>query len=442
MCTRGKDDRLSTDPHNNRQNESSQESFDGHDLHAKITGRSSLLYIQPHIASIGPWQSDCQHQFRVQSTPMGRVPQKVMRVALAYLWSIVFWTGLASFGVAEDIVHIWERGLHTSYWIAVVVDGAFLLAAALLTPPTFAIVHRYPITKPIRFRRVAGYVLGSVVYIIVCAVLRFILVPPWNALAQHFEPRSFHALVAETFYVFAELVWDYTIIVAAAHAYEYFKRARDQELELQQALATSELEALKSQLHPHFLFNTLQGISALIDTDTVRAKTMVLKVSSLLRAVLQYGTSDLITLDEELKLIDDYLALQKMRLENRLELSWDIHPDTRQLLVPQLIMQPPVENAILHGVACCRSGGWIQIMSRRVNGTLQIQIRNSVGGKGRAGTGLGLQNTKARLKHLYADEAAFSFGLGSDGAAIATFTLPAIASHEGRGVPISNAPAH
>lgn len=372
---------------------------------------------------------------------MGRVPQKVTKVALAYLWSILFWTALASLAVGEDMVHIWERGLHTPYWTVLLVEGAFLLSTALLTPPIFAIVHRYPITKPIRFRRVAGYVLGSVVYIIVCAVLRWILLPPWNAPAQRFEPRTFHGLVAETFYVFAELVWDYTIIVAGAHAYEYFKRSRDQELELQQALATSELEALKSQLHPHFLFNTLQGISALIDTDTVGAKTMVLKVSSLLRAVLQYGTSDLVTLDEELKLIEDYLALQKMRLENRLELSWDIHPDTRQLLVPQLIMQPLVENAILHGVACCRGGGWIQIMSRRVEGNLQIHIRNSVGGRARAGTGVGLQNTKARLKHLYADEAAFSFDLGSNGSAMATLTLPAFASHEGRGVPVSNAHA-
>jgi two-component system, LytTR family, sensor kinase len=376
--------------------------------------------------------------------PMVRVPQRVTKVFLAYLWSIVFWMSLASVAAWQDKFLMWERGIRISYWTALFLNGAFALTTALLTPSTFAIVHRYPITKPIRFRRVAGYVLGSVVYTIACAVLHFILFPSWNSPAQRFEPRSFHGFVAVTFHNFAGLIWDYAIVVAAAHAYEYFKRARDQELEraeLQQALATSELEALKSQLHPHFLFNTLQGISALIDTDTVRAKTMVLKVSSLLRAVLQYGTADLITLDEELKLIEDYLALQKMRLENRLELSWDIHPDTRQLLVPQLIMQPLVENAILHGVACCRGGGWIQIMSRRAEGNLQIQIRNSVGGRGRAGIGLGLQNTKARLKHLYADEAAFSFDLGSNGSAMASLTLPAFASHEGRGVPISNAHA-
>lgn len=373
--------------------------------------------------------------------PMEVLVPKALRIARAYFWSILFWMSLAFLAAGEDKVRIWQKGLHTSYWTALLVEGGFLLSAALLTPPIFAIVHRYPVTKPIRLGRAAGYVLGSALYIIACVILRWILSPPWNIPAQRFEQRSLHALVTG-FYVFAEIIWNYMIVLGAAHAYEYFKRAKDQELELQQALATSELQALKNQLHPHFLFNTLQGISALIDTEKDRAKVMVLKVSSLLRAVLQYGTSDLISLDEELKLIEDYLALHKMRLENRLELSWDIHPDTRQLLVPQLIMQPLVENAILHGVACCRSGGWIQIVSRRMDDILQIQIRNSIGGRGRAGTGLGLENTKARLKHLYADEAAFSFELGNDSGAIATLTLPAFVSHEERGVQLSNAHAH
>jgi len=369
------------------------------------------------------------------------LPQKALRIGRAYVWSLLFWMSLAFLAAGEDKARIWQRGLHTTYWTILLVNAAFLLSTALLTPPVFAIVHRHPISKPIRFGRIAGYVLGAALYAIVCVSLRWILLPPWNIPAQKFEPRSLHGFVAG-FYFFAELIWNYIIVVAAAHACEYFRRARDQELELQQALATSELQALKSQLHPHFLFNTLQGISALIDTEKERAKTMVLKVSSLLRAVLQYGTSDLITLDEELKLIEDYLALQKMRLENRLELSWDIDPVTRQMLVPQLILQPLAENAILHGVACCRTGGRIQIMSRRVVDVLQIQIRNSVGGKGPGGTGVGLQNTKARLKYLYADEAGFSFDLGADGVAIAILTLPAFVSHEDQGLPVSNAHAH
>jgi two-component sensor histidine kinase len=351
--------------------------------------------------------------------------QRVSRVAFAYLWSILFWMGLAFLAAGEDKLHFLEKKLHTSYWTALLVEGGFLLCAALLTPPIFAIVHRYPITKPIRFGRVAGYVLGIALYIITYVSLRWILAPSWNIPAQKFEQRSLHGFVTG-FYLFAEIIWNYIIVLASAHAYEYFKRSRDQELQLQQALATSELQALKSQLHPHFLFNTLQGISALIDTEKERAKAMVLKVSNLLRTALQCGSSDVTSLDEELKFVDDYLGIEKMRLEDRLEVRWRIDSATRQLLVPELIMQPLVENAIFHGVACCRGGGWIEISSRRAGGMLEIAIRNSVGGKRQAGMGLGLQNVRARLKHLYEDEATLCFDQGSDGVAIATLVLPAI----------------
>jgi hypothetical protein len=354
--------------------------------------------------------------------------RKASTIARAYLWSILFWMGLAFLAAGEHTVLARQRGFHIGYWTAFLVNGAFLLPSALLAPPLFAIVHRYPITKPIRFVRVAGYVLGSGGYVIASASLRWILLPPWNFVTQTFEHRSLHWFVAG-FYAFAEMIWNYTIVLAAAHAYEYFKRARDQELELQQALAISELQALKSQLHPHFLFNTLQGISALIDTQKECAKVMVLKVSNLLRTALQYSSTDVISLDEELRFVDDYLGLEKMRLEDRLELRWQIDPATRHMLVPQLILQPLVENAIFHGVACCRGGGWIEISSRRVGEMLEITIRNSVGGKSKAGTGVGLQNTKARLKHLYEDDAALQFELGNDGIAVASLLLPALGQH-------------
>jgi hypothetical protein len=356
--------------------------------------------------------------------------QKVSRIGFAYLWSILIWLGLASLGAGQDKIRSWETGLYNPYAVLLLVNGAWALSAALLTPPVFAIVHRYPLTKPIRFSRVAGYVMGSVLYTIACASLRWTLLPPWNSPAQQFDHRSLHGLVAN-FYIFANIIWDYTIIIAAAHAYEYFKRARDQEIEraeLRQALATSELQALKSQVHPHFLFNTLQGISALIDSDKTRAKAMVVKISSLLRTALQYDSSDLNSLDDELKFVEAYLDLEKMRLEERLELRWKIDPETRQMLVPQLITQPLVENAVLHGIACCRGGGWIEIMSRRADDGLEIQIRNSVGGRQREGMGLGLQNTRARLKHLYADEAGVFFDLGTNGVATASVRVPAISA--------------
>jgi two-component system, LytTR family, sensor kinase len=216
-----------------------------------------------------------------------------------------------------------------------------------------------------------------------------------------------------------------------SHACAYFLRVRNHEIEsakLQQALAESELHALKSQLQPHFLFNTLHGISTLIEVDRARAKVMVLKLSNLLRSVIQDSTSDLVPLEEELKFAEAYLDIEKMRLEDRLEVSWRIEPGTRQLLVPSLILQPLVENAIVHGVACSRDGGWIEIAGRRTGERIELIVRNSVRGTAASGSGLGMQNTKARLNHLYADEASFSFGVSNEGIASAILDFPALGS--------------
>jgi two-component system, LytTR family, sensor kinase len=357
---------------------------------------------------------------------------KALNIARAYVWSILIWVAFSPVMAGQEKVRLMERGLYTSYWKLLLLNGAWCLTAALLTPPIFFIVRRHPISKEGGLRSIAGYLLGAIPYLIASMCVRWILLPPWNPVTQEFAPRSFQGLIGNIYTFFGNQIWDYLVILIAAHAYEYFTRVRDQELEraeLQQALAATELQALKSQLHPHFMFNTLQGISALIDSDKARAKAMVLRLSGLLRTALQYGNSDLISLDEELKFLEDYLALEKMRLEDRLDLRWKINPDTRQMLVPQLILQPLVENAIVHGVACCRVGGWIEIESRRAEGVLEIQIRNTIGAKGRQGMGLGLQNTRARLKYLYADEATFSFGLGHQGVATASLVLPAIGRH-------------
>ena len=355
--------------------------------------------------------------------------QRLTPIAIAYLWSASVWLGFAPVLAVQDKLRILERGLHTSYWDLLLAEIAWFLVAALLTPPIFWIVRRYPVSKEAGLRRVVAYVLGAVSYVIVSICLGWLLLPDWDPEKQHFTTRSLHGLLSN-FHFFAFHMWDYFVTVVGAHAYGYFTRVRDQELEraeLQQALAASELQTLKSQLHPHFLFNTLQGISTLTDTDNRRAKAMVLKLSNLLRTALRHDSVDLVTLEEELKFVEDYLGLEKIRLEDRLELRWNIQPGTREMLVPQLIMQPLVENAIVHGVACRREGGWIEISSRREGDALEVRICNCIGVKQGQGIGLGLRNTKARLKHLYSNEAGFSFDVDGS-AAVATLLLPAICS--------------
>ena len=182
------------------------------------------------------------------------------------------------------------------------------------------------------------------------------------------------------------------------------------------------------QLHPHFLFNTLHGISTLVDSDGMSAKAMIVKLSSLLRTALECNGSDLLPLRQELDFVGKYLDLEKMRFGARLSVNWSIAPETEQMLVPQLILQPLVENAIGHGIAGSREKGWVEIISRERDGLLELQVRNSCGGKGREGTGLGLRNTAARLRHLYSDEAKLDFARSDDRTATATLVLPVLGS--------------
>jgi len=228
---------------------------------------------------------------------------------------------------------------------------------------------------------------------------------------------------------FADQVFIYVAIVVAAHAYNYLKRLQREErerYEYQQALAASELQALKMQLHPHFLFNTLHGIATLVDSDAKCAKAMIIKLSNLLRKALDRGSSDLIPLEDELKFVREYLDLEKMRLGNRLRVDWIVAPDTCRLLVPQMILQPLAENAIRHGIAASREGGWLEIATSAEKATLTVKLRNSVGGGRSTGTGVGLRNAEARLKYLYSGDASMRFQILEDRTATVVLCVPVL----------------
>jgi two-component system LytT family sensor kinase len=356
--------------------------------------------------------------------------QKARKIGRAYLWSILLWAWFAPLMAGQEKVRLLADGIHIPFWKMLLIAAAWCMTAATLAPPIFYIVRRYPISRPIRWERVAGYLLGAIPYLLVSVCVRSLLLPPWDPNTGEFTSRTFETYVNNA-RLFATQTWDYLVVLVAAHAYEYFTRARNEELErakLQQALAESELQALKSQLQPHFLFNTLNGISALIEVDKARARAMVVKLSNLLRTVLQEGTADLIPLEEELKFAEAYLDIEKMRLDERLEVRWKIPPDTRHLLVPPLILQPLVENAISHGVACSREGGWLEIALDRDDKRMELSVRNSVRGKGTPGSGLGLQNTKARLNYLYGEEARLDFTVSEDGIATARLLMPVLES--------------
>ena len=219
--------------------------------------------------------------------------QSASGIARSYLWSILIWMSLAPVAAGEDTFTLLDRGLYVPFRILLLVDGAWLLTAALLTPPIFSVVRRYPIVHGHRAGRMAAYLFAIPSYLAVSACIRWVLLPPWNSGTHQFTQRSLNALIGNT-HLFSFQIWCYLAILVVAHAYFGFERAKAQELErseLQQALAASELQMLKSQLQPHYLFNTLHGIATLIYSDRAKAKASVLKLSNLLRTSLEYGNS-------------------------------------------------------------------------------------------------------------------------------------------------------
>lgn len=359
---------------------------------------------------------------------MAGAPQITLRrLGRDYAWSISFWLISSVLVAWQEYIQFGSAHLKVRLQDFLILYGVRYLTVGLLTPPLFYITERWPVSAA-EPGRVIAYALGFMPFSVTFATIRWCLLPPWREETQSWGPRSLELLAELCYRTFADLWLLYLSIIIAAHAYSYFWRSRRQEierLELRQALAQAELQALKAQLHPHFLFNTLQGISTLIDTDREVAKSMVLTLGTLLRTALQHGSVDLVPLREELEFIRSYLDVESMRLGKRLTIRWNIAPESRDALVPHLILQPLVENAVVHGIACSREGGWMELQATPERSRLRVTIRNSVGGRSRPGLGVGIQNTRARLRHLYSEDATFDFRIGSDAVATTTLSVPA-----------------
>jgi two-component system, LytTR family, sensor kinase len=351
-------------------------------------------------------------------------------IARAYLLSIASWSCFALLMVLQ--FRPFNRQNPGAWFVNLMVEVALrALAFSFWTPPIFYLAGKYLNYSKSRLRAVLFWSLGAAPFVVVHTSIIWLLIRPYDPDAQKYVPRSFELWRDMIRGGFADQIFLYAAIVVAAHAYAYLKRVRTQErekYEYQQALAISELQALKMQLHPHFLFNTLHGIATLVDSDPKTSKDMILKLSSLLRTALDRGSADLIPLEEELKFVREYLDLEKMRFGSRLKIQWLVAAETRRLLVPQMILQPLVENAIRHGVTSIREGGWIEIAASVDSGIFTIKLRNNVGDKSSNGTGVGLRNAEARLKYLYSGDASVQLAVDEDRIATVSLTLPALNS--------------
>lgn len=225
----------------------------------------------------------------------------------------------------------------------------------------------------------------------------------------------------------------YATVVAIQQAYLYFRESQERAFRLQQA----ELEVLKMQLQPHFFFNTLNALSALIYRSPKDADRMITQLGDLFRFALRRDKVQEVSLAEELDFLKAFLQIHQTLMGQRLRVEWKVEPETLAAQVPNLILQPLVENSIRHGLAPLEEGGLIEVRARRDDGRLVLQVRDSghYAGASEAhsnGAGVGLANTRARLKNLYGAAHRFEIAARPGEGTVVSIELPFQAQTAGR----------
>ena len=226
----------------------------------------------------------------------------------------------------------------------------------------------------------------------------------------------------------------YWAIVGLSHALSYHGEAQDRALrtsQLETHLVEARLQALQRQLQPHFLFNTLNTISALMHRDVNAADNMIARLSDLLRISLRNVAVQEVPLNQELDFLSKYLEIEQTRFRDRLTVVFDVQPETLDAMVPNLVLQPLVENAIKHGIGPRAAPGQIAISSRRLGSMLELEIRDNGVGLSAArltdfNRGIGLGNTRSRLQHLYGSSHRFEFRQPPGGGLSVLIAIPLV----------------
>lgn len=315
---------------------------------------------------------------------------------------------------------------------------------AFLTPGVFAISRRWPLTRPHLARRVWLHIGLSLVFCVAWATagrifdfaLGYALTPDQMHAAiakagDRFWPNALRDWLSWVFTTFPFGVAVYFCMVGIEHATRYFIDARDREVQLarvSEQLSGAKLAALQARVNPHFLFNTLNTINVLVrDGDRAQATRVIEQLSDVLRTTLGRSHDAEVSLDDEIVLVKQYLAVEQARFSDRLRVEFDIDPALLSAAIPSFSVQHLVENAIRHGIARRSDAGWIGISTRRVGDDLDVRVADDgtgVTSTAAAAQGHGLANTRERLRTLYGDRASLTLAPRPDHGTVATLHLP------------------
>jgi signal transduction histidine kinase len=344
------------------------------------------------------------------------------RSKLRFFLVFAAWTALALlFGAQIQLINTRVLGGSGSWAEALAWSFSYWYAWAALAPLSVWLTRVF-------LREGTRFLVSLQLHLPACLLLSFahLAILAFVTRMSHFGAEPLRAVYA------VHMQWNvviYWVLVGATHAHHYYERFRERELrasQLEAELAHSQLHRLKMQLQPHFLFNSLNAVSTLIETDPEAAERMLSQLAGLLRESLREDAPHEVSLQDELTLLDRYLEIEKTRFSDRLSVGFDVDPSVLGARVPNFLLQPLVENAVRHGVARRSRAGRVDVRAWLDNGSLRLEVRDD--GPGLAppprAAGIGLSNTRARLERLHGANYELALENLPEGGAVASVRLP------------------
>ncbi|MFD1295370.1 sensor histidine kinase [Lysobacter gummosus] len=355
---------------------------------------------------------------RFTSRTLKRVPNIFWIVLIWWLaYALIFTVQIVHISGPEGMTMSWRQALHFSFgtWMTWVP-----LSLAL-----YWMVRHFPIERGRFFRSLAALFAASLLVVLLRSVYVYATTSVFNWYGYR-PPPGFIGVVATSFNNNFMSAW---VVIGLAHALVFYQRSRErgqQVAQLQAGLATAKLQALRAQLNPHFLFNALNSVAEMVHQDAELADRMLVSLSALLREGLFSEREQFRPLHEEISLIKHYLMIEKIRLHERLQLEWRIDTSCLDIPVPALILQPLVENAIVHGIARRRSQGALRIGAEQRGSVLVLEVENCMAPAVSTvrGTGVGLRSISSRLQLLYGGRAALNQCITEAGRYFVCLSIP------------------
>ena len=349
-------------------------------------------------------------------------------VRYGLIWGV--WTIVALFFTTQVYVMYYADKQPIRYGQQFLVQASSCYLWALATPLVLWLSRRFCIQRHNWLRRAAFHFAASIAVVTALLVGHFLAFMMLMGRSGQITPLRVFGFL---YYNLDRWLLIYWSILLMSHAFSYYNSYRKGELkasQLRTQLVQSQLEALKMQVHPHFLFNTLHSISALLSKDTDAARKMISRLGDFLRLTLENSGSMEVTLQQEIEFLHGYLEIERIRFQDRLTTDIRVDPEILDVRVPNLILQPIVENAMRHAIGNSTSGR-VEISAAPRNGVVRIEVKDNGPGIDidrildvRHGKGVGLANTQARLVGLYGDEARFELSNNPSGGLLVALEIP------------------